>query len=214
MQKILSQKFFHKPTISIAKKLLGKFLVRRLPRNSASGQRESARYKVAMITEVEAYSGTNDSSSHAFRGITPRTKAMFGKPGHWYIYLIYGMYHCLNLVTEAEGTPGAVLIRGVAAPEESRSRHRREGLISGPGKLCREFKVDLTLYGKQAHPKSGLWIEDRGLDFKKLGYRIQKTPRMNIGGDTKAKERLWRFVLIKERLYNTNNSNKEFRGLY
>ncbi len=157
----------------VAKEMLGKFLVRKI------GNKERA----LMITEVEAYTGKDDMSSHAANGMTPRNKVMFGPPGRWYVYFIYGMYHCLNIVTERDGQAGAVLIRGVDG-------------ISGPGKICRDLKIDRRLYGKPANKRSGLWIEDRGGDKnKKQETKIKKTRRINVGGHGKAQKRLWRFVL-------------------
>ncbi|MDP2860437.1 MAG: DNA-3-methyladenine glycosylase, partial [bacterium] len=98
----LSRKFFVRPTLMVAKDLLGKILVRKTGRKITR----------VMIIETEAYCGPKDLASHASRGRTKRTEIMFGPAGHAYIYLIYGMYHCLNVVTEAEGYPAAVLIRG------------------------------------------------------------------------------------------------------
>ena len=94
--------FFTKNTLWVAKNLLGKCLCRRLP----DGQIISAR-----VTETEAYRGFNDKASHAHRGRTPRTEVMFGPPGTIYVYFIYGMYHCLNIVTEKKDYPAASLIR-------------------------------------------------------------------------------------------------------
>lgn len=169
---ILRQGFFLRHTRVVARQLLGKYLVRR------KGGKAISR----MITETEAYAGAEDLSSHASNGRTPRNQAMFGAPGHWYVYFIYGMYHCLNIVTERKGRAAAVLIRGV------------EG-YNGPGKLCRAFAISQDFYGKPATKASGLWIEDRGTDIKALGYKVKTTPRINVGGDSKAKKRLWRFVL-------------------
>src|SRR3990167_6662100 len=118
--KILPQSFFARPTVIVARELLGKYLVRK----------ENQKTKAHMITEVEAYTGADDMSSHAAMGPTKRNQAMFGAPGHWYVYLIYGMYHCLNIVTETHGTPAAVLIRGLAGvsgPGKVRSEERRVG---------------------------------------------------------------------------------------
>ena len=182
--KILPQSFFARPTVIVARELLGKYLVRK----------ENQKTKAHMITEVEAYTGADDMSSHAAMGPTKRNQAMFGAPGHWYVYLIYGMYHCLNIVTEPDGTPSAVLIRGVASSKRGNPRPGREG-ISGPGKVCKELNITRALYGQSAARKSGLWIEDRGVDLKGLGYKITQTPRMNIGGDQKAKRQLRRFLL-------------------
>ena len=178
-RKILEAEFFRRRAPVVAKELLGKFLVRKI------GRHEQA----LMITEVEAYAGKDDMSSHAANGITERNKVMFGPPGRWYVYFIYGMYHCLNIVTEKDGQAGAVLIRGL------------EG-ISGPGKLCRDLKIDKRLYGKLAAKSSGLWVEERGIRIQDtenrrqdIGYRVRKTARVNVGGHGKAQKRLWRFVL-------------------
>ena len=103
MQKVLTQSFFNRPTLLVTKELLGKFLVRKVGVKEISG----------MITEVEAYIGPEDQASHASRGRTPRTEVMYGKPGYWYVYLIYGMHYCLNIVTEKKEYPAAILIRGI-----------------------------------------------------------------------------------------------------
>ena len=104
LQRVLAQQFFSNPTLNVTQELLGKFLVRKT---------EEEGEIAGMITEVEAYVGPEDKASHASRGITARTRVMFGSPGIWYVYMIYGMYHCLNIVTEPEGCPAAVLIRSI-----------------------------------------------------------------------------------------------------
>jgi DNA-3-methyladenine glycosylase len=96
--------------------------------------------RVARVTEVEAYTA-DDPASHSYRGRTARNAAMFGHPGHWYVYLIYGMHHCLNLVTGAQGDGQAVLIRSVVVEGIDPRR------TTGPGRLCRELGVDRTLDG-------------------------------------------------------------------
>src|SRR3989338_2229715 len=101
MRKILPQSFFDRPTLAVARALLGKFLVRRTGKKTLE----------AMITEVEAYDGPEDRASHASRGITPRTKIMFGEAGRLYVYFTYGMHWMLNVVTGSRGYPAAVLIR-------------------------------------------------------------------------------------------------------
>jgi DNA-3-methyladenine glycosylase len=99
--------------------------------------------RLARITEVEAYTG-DDPASHSFRGRTGRNSSMFGHPGHWYVYLIYGMHHCLNLVTGAEGDGQAVLIRSVVIDGVDVRR------TTGPGRLCRELGIDRSLDGSAA----------------------------------------------------------------
>src|SRR5688572_27670046 len=102
MQK-LNYEFYNRDTILVAKELLGKNLIRVVNGKTLIGR----------IVEVEAYLGSHDLACHAAKGLTPRTKVMFGKPGVAYIYLIYGMYHCMNVVTQAEGQASAVLIRAL-----------------------------------------------------------------------------------------------------
>ena len=99
--------------------------------------------KLARITEVEAYTA-DDPASHSFRGCTPRNAAMFGPPGHWYVYLIYGMHHCVNLVTGAEGDGQAVLVRAVEVPGLPAARTR------GPGRLTKELGIDRSWDGRVA----------------------------------------------------------------
>jgi DNA-3-methyladenine glycosylase len=101
--------------------------------------------------EVEAYDGPRDRASHAFRGLTPRNAPMFARGGIAYVYLIYGMHHCLNVVTGEEGFPAAVLLRATTAPVEDRS-------ASGPGRLCRAFEIDRTL-DRASFLGPDLWLE-------------------------------------------------------
>ena len=133
--------------MKVAKELLGKFLVRRIGRREIAG----------MIMEVEAYIGPYDKASHASRGKTERTKVMFGKPGHWYVYLIYGMYYCLNIVTEKENYPAAILIRSVlvegpASPKGGRALQRG---VYGPGRVSKCFKIDKRFNEKRSDKKRG-----------------------------------------------------------
>src|SRR6516225_1854096 len=125
---ILNREFYARPTVEVARDLLGKVLV-----NGATA---------GIIVETEAYLGGEDLASHSARGITDRTRVIFGPPGHAYVYLVYGMYECLNIVAEPEGKAGCVLIRAlepVAGIEIMQRRrpaaHKLEDLASGPGKL-------------------------------------------------------------------------------
>ncbi|MCS6789228.1 MAG: DNA-3-methyladenine glycosylase [Patescibacteria group bacterium] len=155
MSKILKPTFFSQPTILVAQKLLGKFLVRKI------GGKNIAK----KITEVEVYDGIKDRGSHAFRGQTKRNFVMFGPAGYWYVYLNYGMHWMLNIVTENKNYPAAILIRGVDG-------------ISGPGKVTKFFKINKFFNNKLALPKNKLWIEDRGIKIKKS--QIKKGPRIGI----------------------------------
>lgn len=173
----LKRGFFNRPTLIVARQLLGKYLVRKMS-SAVAGQ--EAKIVMARITEVEAYCGAEDKACHASKGLTPRTKIMFGPPGHAYIYMIYGMYHCLNFVTEEEGNPSAVLIRGV------------EG-IDGPGKLCREFKIDKKLNGIDLVNNRELWVEDSGEKIKLS--QIKKGKRIGVGYAGVWQHKLWRFYI-------------------
>lgn len=175
MFEIIRSKYFSQPTLKTAQELLGKFLVRKI------GRREI----VGMITEVEAYIGPEDKASHASRGKTKRTEVMFGKPGHWYVYMIYGMYYCLNVVTEKEGYPAAILIRSVES-------------VNGPGRVCKYFKIDKNFNAKSANKKTSLWVEDRGvkIDSRQIG----KSKRIGVDYAGEWKEKLWNFSCKEPRL--------------
>lgn len=127
----LPRAFYARDTALVAQELLGKHLVH------VSG----GLVRRASIVEVEAYIGAHDLASHSSKGITPRTKTMYGPPGHAYVYLIYGMHHCMNVVTEPEGHGAAVLLRAVQPIENI------EGATNGPGLLCRTLGIDKQLNG-------------------------------------------------------------------
>jgi len=152
---VLSVDFFERPTRRVARELLGKHLVRRL----------HGKTNAYMITEVEAYDGYNDLASHASRGRTARTEVMFGKAGHWYVYLCYGMHWMLNIVTGPHEYPAAVLIRGVKG-------------VGGPGRLTKTLGVTKALNARTATRGTGLWIEDRGVRVPKRS--IMRTPRVGV----------------------------------
>lgn len=145
----LPRSFYARPTEIVARELLGKVLVRRL------GDREV----LARIVEVEAYLGERDAASHARRGPTPRAAIMFGPPGFLYVYLVYGMHHCMNFVTEQDGVAGAVLVRA-AAPLEAGGH---PGTLRGPGKLCQALGVTLADKGSDLTTgMAGLYVADDG----------------------------------------------------
>jgi len=127
----LPRRFYARPTEEVARDLLGKELV-----HVDEGVERRAR-----IVEVEAYVGAHDLAAHSSKGITPRTAVMYGPPGHAYVYLIYGMHHCMNIVTEPEGNGAAVLIRALEPLANI------EGNTKGPGLLCRALGIDRGLNG-------------------------------------------------------------------
>ncbi|MFH1162398.1 MAG: DNA-3-methyladenine glycosylase [Candidatus Jorgensenbacteria bacterium] len=213
MRKLLSDKFFERPALAVARELLGKYLVRRCPSTGASTERfgpeltaeglsrmssgRRRKYVVAMITEVEAYDGPHDGASHASRGLTKRNAPMFGPPGRWYVYFTYGMHWMLNVVTREKGYPAAVLIRSVQFMEVQppyREVEPRCRCISGPGRVTRFFKIDKRFNGMRASRRTGLWIEDRGVRVSKR--QIAKGERIGVeyAGPVWSKKK-YRFVL-------------------
>lgn len=127
----LPRTFYARDTVEVARELLGKHLV-----HIRDGVRRAGR-----IVEVEAYVGAHDLASHSFKGITPRTAIMYGPPGHAYVYLIYGIHHCMNVVTEPPGHGAAVLLRALEPLENI------DGNTRGPGLLCNAMGIDRRLNG-------------------------------------------------------------------
>jgi DNA-3-methyladenine glycosylase len=137
---ILRRTFYERPAEQVARGLLGKVLVHGLT--------------AGIIVETEAYPGGDDRASHSSRGITPRTRVIFGPPGHAYVYFIYGMYECLNIVAEPDGRPGCVLIRALEPVDGIEIMRKRrpavwklEDLASGPGKLTLAMGITRAQYG-------------------------------------------------------------------
>lgn len=177
--RLLSSAYFNRPTLKVARSLMGKYLVRQTDQGVMAG----------LIVEVEAYVGPTDRACHASRGRTQRTDVLFGTPGIAYVYLIYGMYHCLNVVTEREGFPAAVLIRAVE------QRGSSAVLIDGPGRVCRSFQVDRTLNRWDLTVGERLWLEDRGERITDAD--VITAPRIGVdyAGEWAAKP--WRFRLAR-----------------
>ena len=172
--KILSRRYFARPTVQVARSLIGKYLVRSIDELMLAGK----------IVEVEAYVGTQDKACHASKGRTQRTEVLFGPPGVAYVYLIYGMYHCLNVVTEREEFPSAILIRAIEIDGE---------LIDGPGRLCRALQIDRRLNRVDLTTGESLWFEDQGILVEKGD--VGAHPRVGVDYAGEWAKKPWRFRL-------------------
>jgi len=160
VRRALPRSFYDRDTQEVARDLLGKHLV-----HVADGAA-----RVGRIVETEAYLGPHDLAAHSAKGLTPRTRVMFGPPGHAYVYLIYGMYWCMNVVTEREGHASAVLLRAL---EPVRGI---EGRTQGPGLLCRAMGIDKRLHGHDLLSRE-LFIADPG---NARPVRIVRRPRVGV----------------------------------
>ncbi len=171
----LPRSFYDRPTLTVARELIGMHLVRR---------HRGARL-VGRIVETEAYQGPGDLAAHSSRGHTARTAVMFGPPGHAYVYLIYGFWHCLNVVTRAKGIPHAVLIRAIEPVR---------GIADstwGPGLLCRALHIDRTLSGADLQGPA-LWLEQPPGD--RPPARIARTRRIGVDYAGQWAAKPWRFI--------------------
>ena len=205
---ILTREFYNGDTVDIARALLGKYLVRRIDSETL----------VCRIIETEAYVGRCDRACHAFGyRKTNRNAVMFGPPGHAYIYFIYGMHFCLNFVTEPEGEPSAVLLRGAepvcGADSMCRARfglnicsemtpYQRKNFMNGPGKVCKALSLS-TEQNAMDLTGNELFLCDSPLD---IGFpcpaiaeqeRICCGPRIGVDYAGEDKELPWRFLLKK-----------------
>ena len=172
--KKLPRSFYARDTMTVAQELLGKHVV-----HVVRGVE-----RVGKIVEVEAYLGPHDRAAHSCKGLTPRTKVMFGPPGHAYVYLIYGIHHCLNVVTEPEGHGSAVLIRAL----EPVSKISRK--TCGPGLLCKALGVDRSRNGADLLGNQ-LYVADAGVDE----FRIVRRPRIGVDYAGAWARRLLRFYI-------------------
>lgn len=180
----IPREFYDRDPREVARDLLGCLLCRRIGDEILVGR----------ITETEAYLANDDSANHAYRGMTRRNKSMFGPPGHAYVYAIHTHY-CLNIVTEPEGVPSAVLIRaleplqGIDRMRQNRGVENPRLLTTGPGRLCAALQIDLALDGADVTVPEALWVlpGDRAPD-----QEVVVTSRIGV---TSAKELPLRFVL-------------------
>lgn len=178
---ILTIKFYQRPTLKVAYDLLGCFLVRKIGNKIIKG----------IITETEAYIGEDDLACHASRGRTPRTEIMYGNAGYTYVYMIYGMYFCMNIITERKDFPAAVLIRGIKIDG---IEHKK---TNGPGKLCKFLKIDKKLHKIDVTKGEKLWIE-KSIKISKKDIKSSK--RIGIDYAKHCEEYLWRFHIDQNRL--------------
>ena len=181
---MLPREFYFKDTVTVARNILGKRIVRKIGKSEIIG----------IITETEAYGYTNDPASHAFRNQTERNKAMFEQVGHAYVYFTYGMHYCFNVVARNEKTKaGAILIRaikpekGIKKMQENRGSANLPNLTNGPAKLTQALQITKKHYGVDLTQDPKLFITE-GIKPKK----IIASPRVGI---KKATEKLWNFKI-------------------
>jgi DNA-3-methyladenine glycosylase len=197
LNEILPVDFYSQSTLETARNLIGKLLVRRYLGQLAGG----------VIIETEAYQGEEDLGCHAKAGLTPRTRILYGPPGHAYIYFTYGMHWMLNAVCCAIGSPAAVLIRGIEPvfgldmmrslrqqPQTSKSGTTNKGWTDGPAKLCQALCVDGKLNGiNLCDPNSDIWISSTSFDVPES--HIIRTPRIGMNNVPEPWKSIpWRFL--------------------
>ncbi len=182
---ILPVSFYSRPTLKVLEDLIGKVLVRKSEDGLISG----------VIVEAEAYTGEDDPASYAFRGRTKRSEIMYGPPGRAFVHFTYGMHHMLNLVTEREEFPAAILIRalepreGISLMKKRRQTEELFNLCSGPAKICQAFGIDRSQNGLSlSSSRSPIFIKEG----EKRKEELIWTSRIGIG---EGKDRLWRAYL-------------------
>jgi len=202
----LNSDFFLRDTVEVARDLLGRYLVRNINRETLVGR----------ITETEAYVGAIDKACHAYGGrVTARTRTLYSAPGTVYVYLIYGMYHCLNFVTEPEGTASAVLIRGCTpvynlkkiaqarfgTDHTQLTRYQKKNFLNGPGKLCKGFMIDTNLNNLSCG-HSTLYLADElpelGLPCRDATFHYNTGKRIGIDYAEEAADFPWRFLTTED----------------
>lgn len=180
----INRSFFVRDAVTVAEELIGCYLVC----TSEDGLTR------ARIVETEAYMGEIDDAAHSYKGKTERVRALYGEKGHAYIYLIYGMYNCLNISAGPEGVPQCVLIRaaepvcGVELMKKRRNTEKIQNLCSGPGKLCMAMNITRELYDADMIAGKSLYIE--------AGEHLSTVASKRIGIDyaEKCRDKLWRFT--------------------
>ena len=188
---ILDAVFYERDTAAVAEELIGKLLVRKYT------GKKPASVLSGIITETEAYYGSDDPASHAYRGITKRSRIMFGRPGIAYVYFCYGVHYMLNAVTEVAGVPGAVLIRaarpvaGIKIMMENRKVSDKEVLANGPGKLSQAFGIDLEDNGTDLTLQNS-FLNICDCDAGRGNIKIKRSSRVGL---SRGKNSKLRFML-------------------
>jgi DNA-3-methyladenine glycosylase len=195
--RIITRAFYARRPAVVARRLLGKVLVRKIGERTLAGR----------IVETEAYS-SGDPASHAFRGRTERNRALFGEVGLAYIYFSHGLHHCLNVVAKRDMPAGGVLIRameplqGIDLMRNFRGMEDVRKLARGPGNLTRALKIGMDFYGVDLTKRGPLFIADDGFaDFK-----IVRTERIGV---TEGREKLWRFVIKDSRFITRSGARRK-----
>lgn len=197
----LDRSFYRRETLTVAKELLGKVIVSCKDDTYVSGR----------IVETEAYIGPDDAAAHTFGGKrTERTQVAYRQGGFLYVYLIYGMYHCINIVTNIENKPEVVLIRalepldGISIMKKRRNTEKVEKLCSGPGKVCQALNVTRAENGVDLCGDTVFLIDD---NYEIRDSLITATKRINIDYSGEARDYLWRFI-IKDSRFLSNVGTK------
>ena len=192
--------FFRQNAITVARNLLGKYLVREY----------DGKKIITKIVETEAYMGIEDKAAHVFGDKrTERTEPLYQDGGHIYVYLIYGMYHCLNISANIEGIPECVLIRAIEPVSEideisqnryskyykDLSSYQRKNICNGPGKLCKALKIDKNLNFESILGNKLYIIDNVNLDNENNQFEIIESKRVNIDYAEEAKDYLWRYYI-------------------
>lgn len=203
---ILPRSFYNRPTLTVARELIGARLVRIL----------DGKKLVGLITETEAYISEKDLACHAKAGLTPRTRVMYGEPGHAYVYFTYGNHWMLNVVTEKAGFPAAVLIRAIQPIEgvEVMLEKRQGRDTFGPGKICQAMGITKSENGADlTETASGLWIE---AGVKVPDKIVTKGPRVGLNSTPEPwLSKPWRFLVINHVIANSKGEaiSSHGRGL-
>lgn len=187
---IVPREFYERETLLVARDLLGQTLVRKTEQGVTRG----------IIVETETYLGKKDDAAHSYKGMSGRVRVQFGLAGCAYIYMIYGLYHCLNITTGPYGVPEVVLIRalepvsGIELMKTRRQTDRLLNLCSGPGKLCKAFDIGSSLYGGDLCADGGLYME-----YGKPPAEIRTSPRIGIEYAVLCRDMPWRFTIAGNR---------------